>query len=115
MDLSSSSSVTCKAVFRRHAKKMYLYFSGLRVSHQSLLKAEAQQRNQRLSNGESSNSDCQTPQNRAVCATSPNYADAPADACKLIHFVGSGVGKDSHLLEQKKYCNILALVLKKCL
>lgn len=67
-----------------------------------------------MSSGESS-SYFPVPQNRVVHATSLNYADPPADAHKSICFLGSGIAKDSHLLEKKEYCSILALILKKCL
>lgn len=91
---------------------MYCYFSEPCVSHQSLLKPWAQQRNQRMSNGESSSSVFPRLQSGAVHTTSLHHADCPPDACKVLHFLGSGIGKDSHFLEQKKYCSILALVLK---
>lgn len=92
-------------------KKVLLLYQT--VSHHPLLKAGAQHRNQRMSSGES-NSYFPIPQSRVVHATIL-YADPPTDAHKAICFLGSGIAKDSHLLEQKKYCSILALILKKCL
>ena len=56
------------------SKKMYCYFSGLYLSHQSLLKAEAQQRNQRMSNRESSSSLFPRPQSSPLCTTSLKYS-----------------------------------------